>query len=154
MSKILTSQEKILIWENSNFTITTPIIPHVDKFDGGHLIVSPKIPVQSIIYLNDNLLLEMYKLVGFCEKALISTLGKQQIEIPFTNNQDNGNWAVLNGKNKSLHIHVYGRAVNSVNQKFGQALFCPDPNTTFYDKNQSLTQLDIDEIRMFVEINL
>ena len=150
MSKILTQQSKILVWQNANFKITTPAIPHIDKFDGGHLIVSPQVELGSITELGDELLLEMYQLVGLCELALIQILGRQNIKIPFTNNQDNGNWAVFNGKNKSLHIHIYGRAINSFKQVFGQALYCPDPNSTFYDDNQPLDEQDILSIKEFV----
>ncbi len=148
MSKILTQQTKIIVWQNANFKIT---IPHIDKFDGGHLIVSPLVEIASITQLSDDLLLEMYQLVGFCELALIQILGQQNIKIPFTNNQDNGNWAVFSGKNKSLHIHIYGRAISSVKQVFGQALYCPDPNSTFYDNNQPLNGQDITAIKDFVE---
>ena len=151
MSKILTEQTKIIAWQDANFKITTPSIPHIDKFDGGHLIVSPLVEVSSVTELSDELLLKMYKLVGLCELALIEVLGQQGIKIPFTNNQDNGNWALLNGKNKSLHIHIYGRAINSVKQVFGQALYCPSPNSTFYDNNCSLTESDIQAIKEFVE---
>ena len=61
MSDILTKQTKIIVWQNDNFKITTPSIPHICKQDGGHLIVSPQQNVSSITQLHDDLLLEMYK---------------------------------------------------------------------------------------------
>jgi diadenosine tetraphosphate (Ap4A) HIT family hydrolase len=151
MSKILNSQTKIVVWQDIDFTITTPSIPHVSKTDGGHLIVSPVQKVSSITELSDELLLKMMKLVGLCETALIEVLGQQDIEIPFTNNQDNGNWAALKGLPKTLHIHIYGRAKNSVKQTFGQAIFAPAPHSTFYDGNQPLNDQDIVDIKNFVE---
>jgi diadenosine tetraphosphate (Ap4A) HIT family hydrolase len=146
MPKILTEQTKIVVWQNSNYVVTTPSIPHICKFDGGHLIVSPVVPVGSINDLSDELLLGMVKLVGACEKALMQVLGKQGIEIPFCNNQDNGNWAVFKYLPKSLHFHVYGRAKNSTHQTFGQAIYAPDPHSGFYDDNVALSKDDIDEI--------
>ncbi len=35
MSKILEQQKKIMVWEDSEFVVTTPIIPHISKADGG-----------------------------------------------------------------------------------------------------------------------
>ena len=95
----------------------------------------------------------MMKLVQKCEIALIQVLGKQGIEIPFTNNQDNGNWAIAKNLPKNLHIHIYGRAKNSIKQVFGQAIYASDPNSTFYDNNQPLDADDIAKIKKSLEIN-
>jgi diadenosine tetraphosphate (Ap4A) HIT family hydrolase len=151
MSKILTPQTKTLIWQNLNFKVTTPSIPHICKQDAGHLIVSPIQNFESITQLSDSLLLEMMKIVQKCEIALKQVLGEQGIEIPFTNNQDNGNWAVAKNLPKSLHIHIYGRAKNNIKQVFGQAIYAPDPNSTFYDNNQPLTSEDIAKIKELLE---
>jgi diadenosine tetraphosphate (Ap4A) HIT family hydrolase len=150
MSLILTSQTKIIIWQDADIIITTPSIPHISKTDGGHLIVSPTKSVSSITELDDKSLLKMMKIVGYCEKALIQVLGEQGIEIPFTNNQDNGNWAVFKNLPKSLHIHIYGRAKNSTRQVFGQAIYAPDPHSTFYDNNVPLSQEDIEQIKKLI----
>lgn len=153
VSRILNEQTKIEVWQNENFIVTTPSIPHVTKGDGGHLIVSPRIAVGSINELEDKLLLEMFRIVGKCEIALKTTLCKQGIDVPFTNNQDNGNWAGLKNKPKFLHIHIFGRAKNSMKQTFGIALYCPDPTTDFYDDNERLNDEDIAEIKMVLELD-
>lgn len=154
MSKILEQQKKIIVWEDSEFIVTTPIIPHISKGDGGHLIVSPKSSVGEIFELDDYILFKMIKIVAICNKALKEVLGKQGIEIPYTNNQDNGNWASLNNMPKSLHFHIYGRAKNSLNQIFGQAIHAPDPRSTFYDNNQPLTDSDIEQIKECINQHL
>jgi diadenosine tetraphosphate (Ap4A) HIT family hydrolase len=143
--------KRLLIWENDNFILSSSTIPHNDKFDGGHLTIRPKVTVQSISELSDEILLEMYKVVRAGEKALIEVLNEQGIDVPFTNNQDNGNWSVFAGKSKSLHIHIYGRARNSTKQIFGQALYFPDPHTTFYDNNTPFDKGDILKIREKVD---
>ncbi len=43
MSKLLDNQEKILIWENENILVTTRLIPHISKHDGGHILSHQKI---------------------------------------------------------------------------------------------------------------
>lgn len=154
MSDILTKQTKIVVWQNDNFKVTTPSIPHICKQDGGHLIVSPQKNISSITQLSDDLLLQMYKIVAQCELALISVLAVEGIEIPFTNNQDNGNWAVFNNLPKSLHVHIYGRAKNSKKQVFGEALYCPNPNSRFYDSNQPLTPQNIEDIKNHIINNI
>ncbi len=91
------------------------------------------------------------KVVAIGTKALKEVLGKQGIEIPYTNNQDNGNWATLRNQPKSLHIHIYGRAKNSIKQVFGQAIYAPDPNSTFYDNNEPLSPQDILDIQKYID---
>ena len=95
----------------------------------------------------------MMKIVAICNKGLKEVLGKQGVEIPFANNQDNGNWAALNNMPKKLHFHIYGRAKNSVNQIFGQAIHAPDPHSTFYDNNEPLTDSDILQIKEYIDQN-
>jgi hypothetical protein len=46
-----------------------------------------------------------------------------------------------------MHVHIYGRAKFSKSQKFGQALFFPDPGSDFYDNFEPLNEKDIKEIR-------
>jgi diadenosine tetraphosphate (Ap4A) HIT family hydrolase len=145
-SKMLVGAEVNLIWENKHFIVTTSNVPHIDKYDGGHITIRTKIPVGSISELSDDLLLKLFKLVGYCEQALIKTMSDQGIETPFTNNMDNGNWSALSNKPKTMHIHIYGRAKKSVKQTFGQALYFPDPNTSFYDNHTPLSQADIESI--------
>ena len=154
MSKILESQKKILVWEDVDFIVTTPLIPHISKNDGGHLIVSPKVNVSEIYELDDVKLLRFMRIVAVCTQSLKSVLGEQGINIPFTNNQDNGNWAVLNDRPKSLHFHIYGRARNSIKQVFGQAIFAPDPHSTFYDNNIPLNTQDIKNVNNYISMHL
>ena len=141
------------IWENEDFVVTTINVPHIDKYDGGHITIRTKVPVSSITQLSDDLLLKLFKLVGYCETALLKTMNKQGIETPFTNNMDNGNWAVFANKPKTMHIHIYGRAKNSVKQTFGQALYFPDPNSGFYDNHTPLNEQDIQSIKCLIEKN-
>jgi diadenosine tetraphosphate (Ap4A) HIT family hydrolase len=153
-SKIMYENQRLPIWENDNFVISTSSVPLNCKNDGGQIIIRPKIPVSSITELSDNLMFEMMKLVQAAEKALLKVLNEQGIETPFTNNMDMGNWSVFAKKPKSLHFHIYGRALNSKKQIFGQALYLPDPHSTFYDNNVSLSQDDIDKIKKIIEHQL
>jgi hypothetical protein len=65
-SKIMHESKRMLIWENENFIVSTATIPHQCKFDGGHIAIRPKISVESIIKLSDQLMFEMMKIVQTC----------------------------------------------------------------------------------------
>jgi len=150
MSKILTEQHKIEILKTESFLITTPSIPHIDKYDGGHLILTPLPEVSDRIELSDAQALEIMRLSGICGLALKEVLNKQGILVECINYQDNGNWSYLLGKEPKMHIHIYGRAKNSIKQTWGQGTYFPDPNSGFYDNHKPLTDQDIAEIRNII----
>ena len=70
---------------------------------------------------------------------------------PYPLEEDNGNWAILKPEGPRLHVHLYGRAKNSVVQKYGEALYFPMPSTGFYDSFHPLNDEDIKEIKLAVE---
>ena len=150
MSKILTEQNKIEIIRTPSFLVTTPSIPHIDKYDGGHLILTPLPEVVDRIELSDSQSLEIMKLSGICGLALKEVLSKQGILVERINYQDNGNWSYLLGKEPKMHIHIYGRAKNAIKQTWGQGTYFPDPHSGFYDNHKPLTDKDIEEIREII----
>jgi len=150
MSKILTEQRKIAVIRTDTFLVTTPSIPHIDKFDGGHLILTPLPEVSDRCELADPQAMEIMKLSGICGLALKTILNKQGILVERVNYQDNGNWSYLLGKEPKMHIHIYGRAKNSIKQTWGQGTYFPDPHSVFYDSNRPLTVTDIIEIKEFI----
>ncbi len=146
----VSNRKRIEIWSDDDFTVSTSTLPHVSKQDGGHITIRPINHINSIGELTDNQKLKLIRLIDLCEKALISTLRKDNIEVPFCNNQDNGNWCVEEGKTKSFHMHIYGRALNSPKQVFGQALYFPSSTSGFYDNHIPLSEGNIQEIREYI----
>ncbi|HLD31868.1 MAG TPA: hypothetical protein VJB37_03165 [Patescibacteria group bacterium] len=81
-------------------------------------------------------------------QAMTVALPKQGINIGRINYQDNGNWSVFKPEGPYLHLHLYGRARNAQQQKFGQALYLPhrEEQPKFYESLQPLNQKDCQAI--------
>lgn len=130
------------IFETNNFIIETRDIPHVGRIDGGHIIVSPKIPVEDRTQLSPDLAKELMKLTMVTGEAMKTVLNKNGIDLARINYQDNGNWK------PQLHIHLYGRAKSAITQKWGNALRFPSTQEEFLNlpKMEPLNEADLIEI--------
>ena len=51
-----------LVYETPNFTLETKEKPEVDRLDGGHMVINPKIPVLDRTYLSPSLVIELARL--------------------------------------------------------------------------------------------
>ncbi len=78
--------------------------------------------------------------------AMVKGLLNRGINIARVNYQENGNWAFLKDEAPYFHLHLYGRTTDSRHQKFGEALYFPDPSSSYYDNVVSLDTEDIFEI--------
>lgn len=121
-----------LIFETKNFILESHEQPEVDRLDGGHIKINPKVKVVDRTELSPQLAIELMRLTIVAGKALVKGMKKQGVSIGRINYQDNGNWK------PELHIHLYGRATHATQQKFG------DPITPGHkDSYKPLTQEDI-----------
>jgi len=105
-----------IFYETNNFIVESHGKPEIDRLDGGHIKISPKIEIIDRTELNPQQAIELMRLTIVVGKAMVIGMKKQGIDIGRINYQDNGNW------NKSLHIHLYGRAINATQQKFGEPI--------------------------------
>lgn len=69
------------------------------------------------------------------------------LEIERINYQENGNWSYLDGTKPTFHLHLYGRTRNAKSQKWGEALYFPNPTTSFYDDFEPFNDEDIQAIK-------
>lgn len=97
----------MLIFESKYFTVESKDKPHIDRLDGGHIVITPKEHKDSIIDLNLEESQELIKLIIACGKAMKLGLAKSGIELWNINYQSNANF------NKTFHFHLYGRSVNA-----------------------------------------
>lgn len=125
-----------LIFETKNFTLESHEQPEVDRLDGGHIKINPKVKVVDRTELSPQLAIELMRLTIVAGKALVDGMKKQGVSIGRINYQDNGNWK------PELHIHLYGRAVDATQQKFGDPII-----PGHKDSYQPLTAQDIESIR-------
>jgi diadenosine tetraphosphate (Ap4A) HIT family hydrolase len=116
-----------IVYETHNFVVESHEKPEVDRLEGGHIKISPKIEVEDRTKLTARQAIELMRL----------TIG---VEIGRINYQDNGNWK------PSLHIHLYGRSKNATMQKFG------DPIVPGHkEEYKPLTNTDIEMLKIKIE---
>ncbi len=129
-----------LIYETTHFILESHETPEVDRLDGGHIKINPKVSVVDRTELSPQLAIELMRLTIVAGKALVAGMKKQGVTIGRINYQDNGNWK------PELHIHLYGRAIEATQQKFGDPII-PGHKESY----QPLTGEDIEAIRQEIE---
>jgi diadenosine tetraphosphate (Ap4A) HIT family hydrolase len=105
-----------IIYESENFIVESHEAPEVDRLEGGHVKISPKIPKIDRTELSSKEAIELMRLTIVSGIAMKEGMRKRGIEIGRINYQDNGNWK------PQLHVHLYGRAVGAVMQKYGDPI--------------------------------
>lgn len=140
-----------VIYETDDFTVISSEKPHLDRIDGGHIKIVPKVRVRDRTQLSPELAKELMKLTMVVGEAMVIGLNNRGIDVGRINYQDNGNWRVFNPEGPYLHVHLYGRAKSAKVQKYGDALYLPHRETGFYDGFQPLDHEDVQEIRKEIE---
>ena len=142
-----------LIFETGNFTVEAVEEPHVDRDDGGHIKITPKVHVIDRQHLSPPLAIELMKLTTVVGEAMTNALKRTGVDIGRINYQDNGNWSVFKPEGPYLHYHLYGRAKNAKYQTYGEACFFPlrTTNPEYYERFKPLNDEDINEIRKEIE---
>lgn len=125
-----------LIFETKNFTLESHENPEIDRVEGGHIKINPKVPIMDRTFLSPREAIELMRFTIVAWKAMVSGMEKRWIMIGRINYQDNGNWK------PELHIHLYGRAIDAKIQKYG------DPIVPWHkDDFNALNWEDIEEIQ-------
>jgi diadenosine tetraphosphate (Ap4A) HIT family hydrolase len=142
-----------IIYKSKNFIAESAENPLVDRDDGGHIIISPKVRVLNRQQLSPPLAIELMKLTVMVGQAMESVMNDRGVDIGRINYQDNGNWSVFLPEGPHLHIHLYGRARSAKYHPFGQACFFPhrDENPGYYSRFKPLTAEDIKSLRKEIE---
>jgi diadenosine tetraphosphate (Ap4A) HIT family hydrolase len=135
----------LLIYQTENFIIKAHEQPHVDREDGGHVVIMPKVQLQDRTELSPKWAIELMKLSMIAGEAMKAVLNRNGIDVERINYQENGNWK------PELHWHLYGRAQSAKVQKFGDSLYFPRRETGFYDHCEPLTLEDCAAIRQEIE---
>lgn len=121
----------IILWEDSEFAVSTPKNPHIPYSEGMHLIVSPKKDVPSA-WSDVDLASQAFRLATQVCKIL-----SDMNLAPWFNLQANGNWGLLEGSTPFFHIHVYGR---NKTQSWGKPLVLPEAPGTY--SNEPMPEAD------------
>jgi diadenosine tetraphosphate (Ap4A) HIT family hydrolase len=141
----------IPIYETENFLIQASERPFVDRLEGGHIYIFPKVPVRDRTLLSPKLAIEYMKLSMIVGEALKSAMSRRGVDIGIVNYQDMGNWGVYKPEGPTLHMQIYGRATTATIQKYGDSVSLPHRETGFYDNFKPLDVDDIKEIKADIE---
>ena len=105
-----------IIYETENFILESHEKPEIDRLEGGHAKISPKVDIEDRTKLNPKQAIELMRFTIISGEAMINAMKKVGVNIGRINYQDNGNWA------PHLHIHLYCRAKNTTMQKYGNPI--------------------------------
>ena len=142
---------QIPVYETENFYIQAAERPFIDRAEGGHLYIFPKIEVRDRTLLSPSLAIEYTKLSMIVGEALTSAMARRGVDIGIVNYQDMGNWGVFKPEGPTLHMQIYGRATTATIQKYGDAVQLPHRETGFYDNFKPLDNRDTKEILEDIE---
>lgn len=142
-----------LIYETKNFIVESHDHSHVDRNDGGHIKITPKIRVVDRQELSPKQAIELMRLTVVAGSAMTKVMNDNGVDIGRINYQDNGNWTVFNPEGPYLHIHLYGRAKSAKTHKYGEACHFPNikSNPEFYKNFKPLNENDIKAIKNEIE---
>ena len=143
-----------IIYQNDNYVVDAPARPFVDRLEGGHIRISPKIKVKDRTQLSPELAIEYMKLSMVVGEAMAKGLIERGIDIGIINYQDMGNWGVFDPEGPTLHMHIFGRATTATKQKYGEAVQLPKRDTGFYEGFMPLDEEDISAIKTEIELLL
>ncbi len=138
-----------LIYETENFIVKAVEKPHIDRSDGGHIKITPKIRYSIRQELSPRQAIELMRLTIVVGEAMTKVMNGHGVDISRINYQDNGNWSVFKPEGPYLHIHVYGRAKSAKIQKYGQACYFPhkEEKPEYYENFKPLTKEDVEDIK-------
>lgn len=109
-----------LLCETEEARVLLPPRPHISPRDGGHLVAIPRRHVRSRRELLVEELVAVDLLTLVAADALEAVFGTA-----WFNFQENGNWSVDRPERQHMHVHVYGRTSDAVEQPYGEALRFP-----------------------------
>ena len=109
-----------LLCETEDARVLLPPRPHISPRDGGHLVAIPRLHVRSRRDLSADALRSVELLTMVAADALEAVFGTT-----WFNFQENGNWSLHRPERQHMHVHVYGRKVDAVDQPYGEALRFP-----------------------------
>jgi len=104
----------IIIYETENFILEAHEKPEIDRLEGGHVKITPKVKVKDRTELTPRQAIELMRFTIVAGEAMINAMRIVGVDIGRINYQDNGNWSPY------LHIHLYCRAKDAIVQEYGE----------------------------------
>jgi diadenosine tetraphosphate (Ap4A) HIT family hydrolase len=145
-----------IIYTSKNFTVAAEEHPLIDRDDGGHITITPIMPVSTRQQLTPRQAIELMRLTVVVGEAMHTVMNRHGVDIGRINYQDNGNWSVFKPEGPLLHIHLYGRAKSAKYQRYGHACYFPHrlQEPAYYESFRPLTQTDVSGIKQEITLLL
>lgn len=143
-----------IIYESKNFIVEAfEHPPHIDRNDGGHVMITPKKRVSDRLQLAPQHAIELMRLTMVAGQAMMTVMNAHGVAIGRINFQENGNWSVFEAEGPYLHVHLYGRAKSAKAQKYGEALFFPNTkkHPEYYKNFKPLNADDVKDMQIEIE---
>jgi len=105
-----------LIYETKHFIVKSRSKPHVSRTDGGHITIMPKDPVENRWDFEPTRAKALMRISMMVGEAMKNALNERGVPVERLNFHDNGNWSINTEAGPKCHLHLYGRARDSVNQ--------------------------------------
>jgi diadenosine tetraphosphate (Ap4A) HIT family hydrolase len=143
----------MIIYETENFSVVPAAMPHIDRDDGGHIVIIPKVRVERRQDLSPKLASELMRLTMVVGEAMTTVMNRRGVDIGRINYQDNGNWSVFKPEGAYLHYHLYGRAKSAKTFKYGTSCYFPlrEANPDYYKDFKPLTDEDCEEMNKEIQ---
>ncbi|MBU0979861.1 MAG: hypothetical protein KJ709_03575 [Nanoarchaeota archaeon] len=141
------------IYESEDFIVESHERPHVDRDDGGHIKIYPKVRLVDRQQLTPKQAIGLMRLTIVVGQAMTKVMNEHGVDIGRINYQDNGNWTVFKPEGSYLHIHLYGRAKSAKTHKYGQAAYFPhrEEKPEYYKDFKPLNAEDVKDIKAEIE---
>lgn len=138
-----------LIYETKDFVVEAVDKPQIDRDDGGHIKIQPKVRTVDRQQLSPKQAIELMRLTIVAGEAMTKVMNEHGVDIGRINYQDNGNWSVFKPEGPYLHVHLYGRAKSAKVHKYGHAIQSPlrKDYPEFYENFKPLTKKDVEDIK-------
>ncbi len=142
-----------MVYESENFFVEAVEKPHVDRSDGGHIKIYPKVRILDRQQLSPKHAIELMRLTIVVGQAMTKIMNEHGVDIGRLNYQDNGNWTVFKPEGSYLHVHLYGRAKSAKIHKYGQACVFPhiEEKPEYYENFKPLKKEDVKDIKTEIE---
>ncbi len=132
------------IYSTLYFIVESHEQPFVDRLDGGHLRIMPRVWIDDRTKMYKEQAIDFIKLTMIVGEALVTAMNRRGIDVARVNYQDMGNVGQF------FHLHIFGRAKSARWQKFGTAVVIPD-HIGYDDNVKPLTHEDNNAIAMEIE---
>ncbi len=136
-----------LLLETEHFHVSIPRGLLIDRNDGGHIAIFPRVDTDDRMSMEPGQALEYIAVSMAAGKAMMEVLNGSGIPVERLNFMDMGNWRLLTPRRPRFHEHIFGRALGSRFQIHGEFSKIPPKGSPFYKTIEPMNEAEIAKMR-------